>query len=103
MAKVRDWERNHAGKGKVHHAWLGIDFFGDRFDRRGPRLWWRRRHGKLYRADIVFRVSGAVHHQPGDSAGAATGCVINLGSIRPITEGKARRSLDPPSHLYAQR
>lgn len=63
------------GKGKVHHAKLGNNIFGDRFDRRGSGLWWCCRVGKLDRADLVFRVPGAVHHQPDRTAGPAASCL----------------------------
>ena len=46
----------------VQHVELGTYIFGDRFDRRGTRLWWNRWHGKQYRTGSVFRVSRAVHH-----------------------------------------
>ena len=49
-------------KGKVHHVELGTNISGDRLDRRGSRLWWNSRHGKLYRTGIVFRVPGTLYH-----------------------------------------
>lgn len=74
------------GKGKVHHAKLGNNIFGDRFDRRGSGLWWSCRDGKLDRADPVFRVHCAIHHQPDRTAGPAASCLARLGSIRSITK-----------------
>jgi hypothetical protein len=59
----------------VHHAKLGTHIFGDRFDRCGIRLWRNRRHGKLYRTGIVFRVPGAIRHQLDYSAGSPAGCL----------------------------
>ena len=55
----------------VQHVELGSYIFSDRFDRRGIRLWWNRRHGKLYRTGIVFRVPGPVSDQPDCAAGQA--------------------------------
>ena len=59
----------------VHHVELGTYISGDRTDRRGSRLWRDRRHGKLYRTGIVFRVFGPLYNQPDCSACSTAGCL----------------------------
>ena len=70
----------------VHHVELGTYISGDRTDRRGSRLWRDRRHGKLYRTGIVFRVPRAIPHQLDCSAVSSAGCLE-----RPTVNALAKR------------
>ena len=60
-------------EGMVHHVRLGTYIFGDRFDRRGIRLWWPRRYGKLHRPSALLCVPRSVSDQPNRPAVSTAG------------------------------